>query len=167
MSAAVGGAPPVHGHSDSVNGRNPTIPAIPSVNGNVSLPDHTRKPSMTVTPAGATSFARNGSASGGPQSKPAIQFGAIGMQNPAGSPAMGTPASLAHQNSANLSVSHLNPRANSPSNSPSPIPQPVSVSGGRPPQGFNGQGNGYTFGQLAGDHNDPSVSSNLVALNFY
>ncbi|KIW63560.1 hypothetical protein PV04_08551 [Phialophora macrospora] len=157
MSAAVGGAPPVHGHSDSINGRNPTIPAIPAVNGSVSLPDHTRKPSMTVTPAGVTGFTANGGASGGPQSKPAIQFGAMAMQNPAGSPAMGTPPSLAHQNSANLSVGQLNPRATSPSNSPSPIPQPASVSGGRPPQGFNGQGNAYIFGQI--DHNDPSGMS--------
>ncbi|KAJ9612925.1 hypothetical protein H2200_002866 [Cladophialophora chaetospira] len=156
MSAAVGGAPPTHGHSDSLNGRNPTIPAIPSVNGNVSLPDHTRKPSMTVTPAGATGFATNGGAPSGPQNKPAIQFGALGMHNSAGSPAMGTPPSLAHQNSANLSVSQLNPRASSPSNSPSPIPQPASVSGGRPPQGFGGPGNGYTFGQMPGDPGDMS-----------
>ncbi|OQV05622.1 hypothetical protein CLAIMM_10331 isoform 4 [Cladophialophora immunda] len=157
MSAAVGGAPPAHGHSDSVNGRNPTIPAIPSVNGSVSLPDHTRKPSMTVTPAGATGFAANGGGPGGTQNKTGnIQFGSLGVANPAGSPAMGTPPSLAHQNSANLSVSQLNPRATSPSNSPSPIPQPASVSGGRPPTGFQGQGNGYTFGTLSGDQNDPS-----------
>lgn len=158
MSAAVGGVSSPHGHSDSVNGRNPTIPAIPAVNGNVSLPDHNRKPSMTVTPAGTTGFAANGGAPG-PQTKPAIQFGAIGMSNPAGSPAMGTPPSLAHQNAANLSVSQLNPRASSPSNSPSPIPQPVGVSGGRPPQTFNSQGNGYTFGQMHGEHSDPSVRS--------
>ncbi|EXJ55108.1 translation initiation factor 4G [Cladophialophora yegresii CBS 114405] len=164
MSAAVGGAPPAHGHSDSVNGRNPTIPAIPTVNGGVSLPDHSRKPSMTVTPAGVTGFAANGGAPGGPQNKPAIQFGAMGMQNPAGSPAMGTPPSLAHQNSANLSVGQLNPRATSPSNSPSPIPQPASVSGGRPPQGFNGQGHAYTFGQT--DHNDPSAMSRPLPIQF-
>ena len=157
MSAAVGGAPPTHGHSDSVNGRNPTIPAIPSVNGNVSLPDHTRKPSMTVTPAGATGFTANGAAPGGSQNKPGIQFGSMGVANPAGSPAIGTPPSLAHPNAANLSVSQLNPRATSPSNSPSPIPQPVSVSGGRPPSGFQGQGNGYTFGQMPVDPNDPTV----------
>ena len=156
MSAAVGGAPPTHGHSDSVNGRNSTISAIPSVNGNVSLPDHTRKPSMTVTPAGATGFTANGAAPGGSQTKPGIQFGSIGVANPTGSPAMGTPPSLAHPN-ANLSVSQLNPRATSPSNSPSPIPQPVAVSGGRPPSSFQGQGNGYTFGQMPVDPNDPSV----------
>jgi translation initiation factor 4G len=164
MSAAVGGAPSSHGHSDSVNGRNPTIPAIPSVNGSVSLPDHTRKPSMTVTPAGAAGT-NGGAPGGGPQNKPTIQFGAMGMQNPQGSPAMGTPPSLAHHNSANLSVSQLNPRATSPSNSPSPIPQPVSVSGGRPPQGFNGQGNAYTFGQLSGDPNDPNVRSTPTVLS--
>ncbi|KIW99762.1 uncharacterized protein Z518_10690 [Rhinocladiella mackenziei CBS 650.93] len=153
MSAAVGRAPPTHGHSDSVNGRNPTIPAIPSVNGNAPIPDHSRKPSMTVTPAGATSFTANG---GGPQNKPGnIVFGSYGVANPAGSPAMGTP-SLAHQNTSNLSVNPLNPRVVSPSNSPSPIPQPVAASGGRPPSTFQGQGNGYTFGQISGDPNDPS-----------
>ncbi|KAI1614951.1 translation initiation factor eIF-4F [Exophiala viscosa] len=164
MSAAVGGAPPTHNHSESMNGRNPTIPAIPSVNGNVSLPDSTSKPSMTVTPAGATT---NGGASSGPQNKPGIQFGSIGMAN-ANSPAMGTP-SLALQNSSNLSVAGLNPGATSPSNSPSPIPQPAVVSGGRPPSSFQGQGNGYTFGQMPtpADPSDPSgLSRPMSQLQF-
>jgi translation initiation factor 4G len=156
MSAAVGGAPPTHGHSDSMNGKNTTIPAIPSVtNGNVSLPDHTRKPSMTVTPAGATTYNTNGGAPSGPQNKPGIQFGSIGMANPASSPGMGTPPTMNTQNSANLGVQQLNPRTTSPSNSPSPIPQPASVSGGGLPQGLSGQGNGFTFGRI--DQNDPSV----------
>lgn len=157
MSAAVGGAPSTHSHSESVNGRNPTIPAIPSVNGNVSLPDPTGKPSMTVTPVGTTSFTANGVASAAPQNKPGIQFGSMGMAN-ANSPAMGTP-SLAHQNSSNLGVTQLNPGAASPSGSPSPIPQPAVVSGGRPPSSFQGQGNGYTFGQMPtpADPSDPSV----------
>lgn len=152
MSAAVGGAPPTHGHSESVNGRNPTIPAIPSVNGSVSLPDHTRKPSMTVTPAGATGFTASGR---GPQNKPGIQFGSLDGPNPTGSPAMGTPPALAHENTSNLSVNQTNPRASSPSSSPSPIPQVASVSGGRPPSSFQGQANGLSFGQL--DPNDPNV----------
>ncbi|KAJ4503347.1 hypothetical protein HRR80_006104 [Exophiala dermatitidis] len=154
MSAAVGGAPPTQGHGESVNGRNTTIPAIPSVNGSVSLPDHTRKPSMTVTPAGATGFPANGRGPGGPQNKPGIRFGSLDGPNPAGSPAMGTPPSLAHENSSNLSVNQHNPGAASPSNSPSPIPQPASVSGGRPPPSFQAQGNGLSFGQL--DPHDPS-----------
>jgi translation initiation factor 4G len=157
MSAAVGGAPATHGHSDSVNGRTPTIPAIPSVNGNVSLPDHNRKPSMTVTPAGVTSFTSNGATQSGPQNKiGGIQFGALGSANPASSPAMGTPAQLAH-NPANLGVNQLNPPHASPSNSPSPIPQPAHVSGGRPPSSFQGQGHGFQFGQTGGDSSDPSV----------
>lgn len=146
MSAAVGGAPPAHGHSESVNGRNPTIPAIPSVNGNVSLPDHTRKTSTA-----------NGGAPGGPQNKPGIQFGSIGMSNPGSSPAMGTP-NLAQQNSSNLGVNQLNPRETAQSNSPSPIPQPALVSGGRPPSSFNGPSNGYTFGNMPNaplDASDP------------
>ncbi len=157
MSAAVGGAPPAHGHSESVNGRNPTIPAIPSVNGNVSLPDHTRKTSMTVTPAGTTAFTANGGAPGGPQNKPGIQFGSIGMSNPGSSPAMGTP-NLAQQNSSNLGVNQLNPRDTAHSNSPSPIPQPALVSGGRPPTSFQGPSNGYTFGNMPNapvDASDP------------
>lgn len=155
MSTAVGGAPSAHGANDSVNGRNPTIPAIPAVNGgsqNFSN-DHNRKASMTVPP---TSFSANGGAvGGGAQSKVSgIQFGST---NAPDSPAMGTPASLANRNSSNLSVNHPNPRASSPSNSPSPIPQPVTVSGGRPPSSFQGQGNGYSFGQIGVEASDPTV----------
>ncbi|KAJ9643879.1 hypothetical protein H2204_002024 [Knufia peltigerae] len=145
MSAAVGGAPPAHGHSESVNGRNPTIPAIPSVNGNVSLPDHTRKTSTTVTPAGASAFPPNGTVPTGPQTKPGVTFGSFG--NPSSSPAMGTP-SLAHQNTSNLGVSQLNPRDSAASNSPSPIPQPSHLVGGRPPTSITGSSNGYTFGDM-------------------
>ncbi|KAL6249535.1 hypothetical protein RBB50_003388 [Rhinocladiella similis] len=145
MSAAVGGAPPAHGHSESVNGRNPTIPAIPSVNGNVSLPDHTRKTSTTVTPTGASGFPPNGAVPTGPQTKPGVTFGSFG--NPSSSPAMGTP-SLAHQNTSNLGVSQLNPRDSAASNSPSPIPQPSHLVGGRPPTSITGSSNGYTFGDM-------------------
>ncbi|EXJ92228.1 translation initiation factor 4G [Capronia epimyces CBS 606.96] len=165
MSAAVGGAPPTHGHSESVNGRNPTIPAIPSVNGSVSLPDHTRKHSMTVTPAGATGFTASGRGPAGSQNKPGIQFGSLDGPHPASSPAAGTPPSLAHENTSNLSVNQGNPRATSPSSSPSPIPQMASVSGGRPPSSFQGQANGLSFGQL--DPNDPSgLSRPLSQMQF-
>ncbi|KEF54176.1 translation initiation factor 4G [Exophiala aquamarina CBS 119918] len=153
MSAAVGGAPPAHGHSDSVNGRPPTIPAIPSVNGAVAVPDHLRKPSNAAPSGGAAGYTPNGGAQPGAQTK--IQFGSLPTGNNNASPAVGTP----HQNNANLSVNQLNPRVPSPSNSPSPIPQPASVSGGRPPSTFQGQGNGYQFGQMPGDPSDPSVSS--------
>src|SRR4051812_14129513 len=55
MSAAVGGAPS-HGHSDSVNGRPPTIPAIPSVNGTVAVPEHLRKASNAAASGGSPAF---------------------------------------------------------------------------------------------------------------
>lgn len=152
MSAAVGGAPS-HGHSDSVNGRPPTIPAIPSVNGTVAVPEHLRKASNAAPSGGSPAFTTNGGAQTGAQNK--IQFGSLPTGNNNASPAMGTP----HQNTANLSVNQLNPRVPSPSNSPSPIPQPASVSGGRPPSTFQGQGNGLSFGQMPGDPNDPTVSS--------
>lgn len=155
MATPVGGAQPAHRPSDSVNGRNQTIPAIPAVNGGAgSNQDHNRKPSMTVTPSGANF---NGNAVGGPQNKSQIQFGSM---NAAGaSPAMGNSA-LPHQSNANLSVNQLNPnqRSASPQGSPSPIPQPKEASGGRPPSTFGAQGNGPVFGQQ-GDQSDPSVCS--------
>ena len=160
MSTAVGGAQNTHNLTESVNGRNPTVPAIPAVNGN----DHLRKPSMTVTPAGATITA-NGGAPGGNQSKANIQFGSMSV--PGSSPAMGTPPPLAHQNSSNLGVNQLNPRMISPSNSPSPIPQPSHVSGGRPPSSFQGQGNGMVFGAQASEQTEPSVRIVLLSPALY
>lgn len=155
MSNAVGGNPTGHGHSESMNGRNPTLPAVP--NGNPFPPgDHTRKTSMTVTPTGVTGgFPNNGGAVGGGQNKlNNLQFGSV---NTGGSPAMGTPPSLANQ-SSNLSVSSLNPRIGSPGNSPSPIPQPVSASGGKPPSTLQSHGNGPRFGQFEGEGSETNVS---------
>lgn len=162
MSTAVGGTPTGHGHSESVNGRNPTMPAVP--NGSpFSQGDHSRKPSMTVTPAGATGFPTNGGAVGGGQNKlNNLQFGSV---NAGGSPAMGTPPSLAHQ-SSNLGVSSLNPRVGSPGNSPSPIPQPVSASGGKPPSSLQSHGNGPVFGQFGGEGGEPNVSCWVVVWPF-
>lgn len=155
MASAVGIPPAQHGHSDSVNGRNITTPAIPSVNGNNG--DHARKPSMTVTPAGAT---LNGGAVGGAQNKATgIQFGSV---NAAGS-AMGTPVAPASHHS-NLSATSLNPRVDSPHNSPSPIPQPATASGGpRPPSTIQAQGMpGMSFGNAIGQEGgDPNVSHPL------
>ena len=159
MSTAVGGAQNTHNSTESVNGRHPTIPAIPSVNGS----DHTRKPSMTVTPAGATTFSPNGSAPAGNQTKANIQFGSMNV--PGGSPAMGTPPPLAHQNSSSLGVNQLNPRMTSPANSPSPIPQPNQVSGGRPPSTLQGPGNGVVFGAQP-EQNDPSVRKIINTADF-
>ena len=161
MSVAAAGRPPADAISP-VNGRNPTIPAVPSVgptivNGNNS--DHTRKPSFTVTPSGATNFAANGGAvgavGGGQNKANNIQFGSV---NAGGSPAQNNPPALVSQSSSNLGVAPPNPRIISPQNSPSPIPQPAA-SGGRPPSSLQGQSNQPVFGQLGGDPNDPSVCS--------
>lgn len=151
MSTSVGGPPVNQNHNESVNGRNPTIPIIPShaSNGN----PHARNPSMTVTPAGA-SFNANGGPPQGNANK--IQFGSM---NAANSPALGA-SSLAHQTSNSLGVNSLGAHAASPQGSPSPIPQPVSVSGGRPPSSL--QGNGVSFGQLGAESSDSSVSCDHV-----
>ena len=154
MASAVGISSAQHGHSDSVIGRNITTPAIPSVGSaagvNGSNGDHTRKPSMTVTPAGATV---NGGAVGGSQNKATnIQFGSV---NAAGS-ALEIPVAPANHHS-NLSATSFNPRVESPHNSPSPIPQPPA-SGGRPPSTIQAQGiGGLSFGATGQDGGDPNV----------
>lgn len=163
MSAAAGARPPADSISP-VNGRNPTIPAVPSVGGptivNGNSTDHIRKPSFTVSPGGATTttttnLATNGGAVGGGQSKANnIQFGSI----PAGgSPALNNPPALASQSPSSLGIAPANPRVVSPQKSPSPIPQPAA-SGGRLPSNLQGQSNELRFGQLGGDPTDANVS---------
>ena len=153
-----------HGKAASlstVNGKPLTQqPAVPSVggvnivNGN-TMPapatqgDHSRKPSFTISAAGATGHVPNGSTSSA-----RIQFGSQG------SPAAGKPASLA-QPQASLDVAQsMNPRTTSPQGSPSPIPQPV-LSGGRPPSTLQGQA-GPNFGGFDRD-SDMNVSYNPVS----
>lgn len=154
MSSAVGAPPPADA-SSPVNGKNPTIPAVPSFGGptivNGNSVDHTRRPSFTVTPSGVAGYTANGGAVGGIQSKTNIQFGSI----TAGSPAPSNIALLANQPQSSLGVTP-NPRIASPQNSPSPIPQPAA-SGGRPPSGLQGPSNAVNFGQFSGDANDPNV----------
>jgi translation initiation factor 4G len=161
---AVGGpAPAQHGQLDSkspANG-NQIPPAVPTVNtptivnGNNTIPstvqgDHSRKPSVTISAAGATGYIPNGGPVAGPQSRPnSIQFGTI---NAGGSPAQGN-ATLQNQSPSMLGVAQLNPRVSSPQTSPSPIPQPAA-SGGRPPSSLQGQGNGPIFGSLGGESGD-------------
>lgn len=159
MATAVGGPPSADAISP-MNGRNPTIPAVPSVGGptivNGNSVDHSRKPSFTVTSSGASGFATNGGAVGGGQNKANnIQFGSM---NAGGSPALNNPPALASQSTSNLGVASLNPRLTSPQTSPSPIPQPA-ISGGRPPSSLQGQGNGVSFGQISGESNDANVCS--------
>ena len=151
-----------HGKSASVstvNG-NPLTqqqPAVPTaggvniVNGNTmpaptSQGDHSRNPSFTISAAGASGHAPNGSTSASTR----IQFGSQG------SPAAGKPATLA-QPQASLDVApSMNPRTTSPQTSPSPIPQPV-LSGGRPPSTLQGQA-GPNFGGFDRESPDMNVS---------
>ncbi|CAG8979923.1 hypothetical protein HYALB_00013579 [Hymenoscyphus albidus] len=154
-AVAVGGSAPVQQHGKTasispVNGRGAVPPAVPAVAPAIahSSPalngDHGRKSSVTI------SANNNGYPNGGPVggSKGAIQFGSI-TDSPAASHS--TPQ-LAPNTSAPIPIpsNNSNPRVTDPAQSPSPIPQP-SASGGRPPSGLAGQGNGMTFGSLGGD----------------
>ena len=132
--------------SESTNGKSAITPAVPTIiNGN----EHRRSPSVAV--AGA-----NGAPSAGLSKN--IQFGQV---NAGGSPAAAPPAGLSNPSPNSLGVTApMNPRNTSPQTSPSPIPQPAAVSGGRPPSGLQGPGNGVNFGNL----NDSNVSSNINIL---
>ncbi|KAF7717339.1 Eukaryotic translation initiation factor 4G1, eIF4E-binding domain-containing protein [Penicillium ucsense] len=114
--------------------------------------DHSRKPSVTITSAGASGYIPNGGAASRPNS---LQFGFANQQS---SPNMGNPAVLASsQPQSGLGAPATNPRVTSPQTSPSPIPQPAS-SGGRPPSTYQAQGNVPNFGSFgenAGDNNAP------------
>ncbi len=179
MATAIEGSmPSQHGNGEaipSVNGNMPTVAAIPSfeasvsVNGNNTLsasgaPDHSRKPSFTVTPSGGV----NGGPPGGQSNKANnIQFGSI--MNVEGSPAPGASPGLANSSPGNLGVAGpVNPRVVSPQASPSPIPRPA-ISGGRPPSSLQNQGNSLIFGQSGPEPNDPSVkpfSLNYVRVEY-
>ncbi|BDD58322.1 hypothetical protein MAP00_003608 [Monascus purpureus] len=106
--------------------------------------EHIRKPSVTITSAGASGYMPNGAA---PTNRPnSLQFGSLNQQS---SPNMGGPAVLTSQPQPSLGVasSPVNPRVTSPQTSPAPIPQPTS-SGGRPPSTYQSQGNGPSFGSF-------------------
>jgi translation initiation factor 4G len=168
MATAIEGSmPSQHGNGETippVNGNIPIIAAIPSleasagVNGNNNFsagpaPDHSRKPSFTVTPSGI-----NGGPSGSqPNKANNIQFGSVNSMNMGGSPASGTSPALTNPSPANLGVAGpVNPRMTSPQASPSPIPRPV-ISGGRPPSSLQNQGNNLIFGQSGPEASDPNV----------
>ena len=155
MSTAVGG-PPSADNLSPMNGRNQTIPAVPSVSSPMAVNGnnvgHDRTPSFTINSNSAPSFNANGGAVGaGPTAANKIQFGA-----------MPTSAAVpASQSSTNLGVAPTHPRSSSPQTSPSPIPQPAP-SGGRPPSSLQGPGNGVSFGQLGGEASDPTASPNFL-----
>ncbi|KAI9704529.1 MAG: hypothetical protein M1820_005603 [Bogoriella megaspora] len=162
---AVGGTGQIqHGYANSispVNGKPAFEPAVPAVSrppsivssGNIvngahekfQPSDHGRKPSVTISAAGTSGQLPNGGPVGqaNANSRPPIAFGSM---NPQSSPAPAHSTPFHHQN-ANLGTPLSNPRITSPAHSPSPIPQPPA-SGGRPPSGLQGQGNGLSFGEF-------------------
>lgn len=156
--AGGGSATTHHGRADSVNGKGAIPPAVPAVgaptivNGNTSvahnsnLGGHGRKPSVTINAAGAPAYLSNGGPMAGkPTGGSSIQFGQI---NSTSSQPLTSSTPQPIQSSNTLAVqTPSNPRITSPQTSPSPIPQPPA-SGGRPPSGFQGQGNGPNFGSL-------------------
>ncbi|EEP77327.1 predicted protein [Uncinocarpus reesii 1704] len=146
-----------HGKSPSisqVNGKsnmqNPPAPGAGGptiVNGNTAANDHSRKPSVTISAAGASGFISNGGPVSGRPSN--IRFG-FGVDSQS-SPSMGA-AVLANQQQSSLGVSPVNNRITSPDSSPSPIPQ--TLSGGRqPPSHIQGPGSMH-FGNFPGEPND-------------
>lgn len=147
------------------NGKNMIPPAVPAVgapaivnsssmmNGGPQQTEHGRKPSVvTISAAGTSGYMPNG----GPvtsSNRPNISFGS--MSAASGSPAIANTVPY-HSHNNSLSQPATNPRITSPANSPSPIPQPAA-SGGKPPAGLQGQGNGLNFGSMGGDANDMTV----------
>ena len=154
--------------STSVNGKVVVPPAVPAVgpptivNGNTptsshsGLGDHGRKPSVTISAAGASGYTLNGGpAVGKPASGNSIQFGS--HPNATGSPSAPNSIQPPVQSSNSLAVApSSNPRLVSPQTSPSPIPQPPASGGGRPPSSLHGANNSVSFGNFGGS--DANVS---------
>ncbi|PGH04455.1 hypothetical protein AJ80_08508 [Polytolypa hystricis UAMH7299] len=164
---AASGPAQQHGKSPStiiVNGKTPMPqPSVPAaggltiVNGNTApnssiQGDHSRKPSVTISAAGASGFIPNGGPVSAAQGRPNnLRFGSIDTQ---GSSPIPSHAVLQNQSQQGLGVAATgNPRITSPQSSPSPIPQPLA-SGGRPPSSLQGQGNNLSFGSFPGDQGD-------------
>ena len=156
---AVGSAPQTKNDTSSpVNAKVAIPPAVPAVggpgivNGNTPIGstsgkgDHMRKPSVTISAAGAPPNIPNGASIASKSSAGSqITFGQ--MYNPDGSPrSTNATPHQPDQSSTSLGVHNsANPRVTSPANSPSPIPQP-SASGGKPPShGHNGSVNFGSF----------------------
>jgi translation initiation factor 4G len=160
----------LHAKSDSISassGKGPILPAVPSfggptiVNGNNAVgpsayqPDHSRKPSVTISASGASGQMPNGGPMAGKSAMASgmnVQFGSM---NANASPNISHSSPHLGQSSGSLAVSPSNPRVTSPQQSPSPIPQPATASGGRPPSSLQGQGNGVSFGNFGSD--EPNV----------
>lgn len=157
-------APVQHGKVDNHRpaasmSNQPSAGGIPQTgHGDFSRTDsHGRKPSVVISASGASGQLSNGGPVGQNNARPNINFGS--MLNNQASPAIAnsTPqgqhgSGLQPQNGVN------NPRITSPAHSPSPIPQPPT-SGGKPPAGLQGQGNGLVFGSSGMDNGDANVSA--------
>ena len=165
-SDAVPAPKPQHGQSPSTSTLNgkpsmqqnpPPVAGGPTiVNGNTQHGDHSRKPSVTISAAGATGYMPNGRPMSGPTGRPDnLQFGSLDTHG--SSPMANSDAQNQPQQQQNLGVAPAtNNRVTSPDASPSPIPQPM-VSGGRPPSSLQGQGNNLNFGPPSGDQGDMNV----------
>ena len=165
-----------HGKPDTsspVNGRVAIPPAVPTVgvsaiiNGNTptssnsGVGDHSRKPSVTISAAGASGYMPNGGpVAGKPIGGSNIQFGSH--------PAEASSATQIAKSQPNQSTNSLavntpsNPRVTSPQTSPSPIPQPPASGGGRPPSSLHGNSSSPSFGNFGGT--EASVSPYCISL---
>ncbi|KAL6718411.1 hypothetical protein ACLMJK_004500 [Lecanora helva] len=135
-------AVPVNPSTSAVNGNTPTS----STSGRG---EHSRKPSVTISAAGASGHLANGGpVAGKPKGGSNIQFGAVqeGSPRPADATLQATPSI------SSLAVNSLsNPRITSPQRSPSPIPpQPAASGGRRPPSSLHGNSNSVSFGNFNG-----------------
>lgn len=162
--------PAQHGKPESsspVNGRVAIPPAVPTVgasailNGNTptssnsGVGEHSRKPSVTISAAGASGYMPNGGpVAGKPIGDKKIQFGSHGADSSLGAQkALPFP----NQSTNTLAVNTpSNPRVTSPQTSPSPIPQPPASGGGRPPSSLHGNNTSLSFGNFGGP--DTNVS---------
>lgn len=158
--------PAQHGKPDTsspVNGRVAVPPAVPTVgasaivNGNTptssnsGVGDHSRKPSVTISAAGASGYMPNGGPVAGKPiggSNIKVQFGSHPAD--ASTAAQNTTPQL-NQSTTSLAVNTpSNPRVTSPQTSPSPIPQPPASGGGRPPSSLHGNSPSLNFGSFGG-----------------
>lgn len=163
-SASAVQTPAQHGKPDTsspVNGRVAVPPAVPTVgasaivNGNTptssnsGVGDHSRKPSVTISAAGASGYMPNGGpVAGKPIGGSNIQFGSHPAD--ASTAAQNTTPQL-NQSTNSLAVNTpSNPRVTSPQTSPSPIPQPPASGGGRPPSSLHGNSPSLNFGSFGG-----------------
>lgn len=154
--------------SSPVNGKVAIPPAVPALststifNGNTPTSstsgcgDHIRKPSVTISAAGASGYMPNGGpVAGKSNGGSSIRFGSH-VPDASSAATIATPQPSLPTNSLAVNTPS-NPRVISPQTSPSPIPQPPASGGGRPPSSLHGNSNSVNFGSFGG--NDSNVSS--------